>query len=78
LAVHHARTSGASGSAVLRPPISIGALKRAVRYTRMPYERKTSASAAALRRYSAVSAVASALTFVSTVPLIPSEAFARA
>ncbi len=56
----------------------MGALKRAVRYTRRPYGRNTSASAATLPRYSGESAVAFAFTFVSTVPLIPSEALARA
>ena len=44
----------------------------------MPYGRKTSASAATFARYSGVSTLAFALTFVSTVPLIPIEAFARA
>jgi hypothetical protein len=63
---------------VFRPPISIGALNRAVRYTRMPYSLNTLASAAALTRYSRVRLVALALTLVRTVPLMPSDALARA
>jgi len=56
----------------------MGALKRAVRYTRRPYGRNTLASAATLARYSGESTVAFAFTFVSTVPLIPIDALTRA
>ena len=58
--------------------VSRGELKRAERYTRMPYGRNTPARAATLARCSGSSARALAFTFVSTVPLIPSDAFARA
>jgi len=78
LRAHHARTSGASGSAVFNPPISIGALKRALRYTRIPYGRNTSARAAVFLMYSGVRLAALAFTLLRTVPLIPSDAFARA
>ena len=44
----------------------------------MPYGRNTPASAATFVRYSGVSTRALALTFVSTVPLMPIDAFARA
>ena len=60
------------------PPISIGALKRALRYTLIPYGRSTPASAATLARYIGVRICALALTLLSTAPLMPIEAFARA
>jgi hypothetical protein len=56
----------------------MGALNRAVRYTLIPYGRNTSAMALTLARYEAVSTCAFAFTLVSTVPLTPIDAFARA
>ena len=44
----------------------------------MPYGRSTFASAAAFSRYIGVRLTAFALTLVSTVALMPNEAFARA
>ena len=46
LAFHQAMTPGSSGSAVFRPPSRSGAAKLAERYTRRPYGRHRSASAA--------------------------------
>ena len=44
----------------------------------MPYGRNTPASAAAFSRYAGVRLVALALTLVSTAPLMPIDAQARA
>jgi hypothetical protein len=55
-----------------------GAAKLADRCRRTPYGRQRSASAAAFARYSGVRLSGLALTLLTTDPLMPIEAFARA
>jgi hypothetical protein len=71
-------TAGSSGSFVASPPITFGLAKFTERYTRSPYGRNTSASAATLRKYSGRRMRGLAFTLLSTVPLMPSDALARA